>query len=152
MQTFLPYPDFDQTAKCLDMRRLGKQRVEAWQIYLALTEHSYGWKNHPAVKMWQGYEPALCYYGLVICIEWIQRGYRDTLAVRFQERCLYYEHLFNDRSPFPLPPWLGNEEFHQSHKSNLMRKNPEFYGKFFGSDYPQNLSYFWPTTQDNHQK
>ena len=28
MQTFLPYKDFGKTAKCLDYRRLGKQRVE----------------------------------------------------------------------------------------------------------------------------
>ena len=32
MQTFLPYPDFKQSAACLDYRRLGKQRVEGVQI------------------------------------------------------------------------------------------------------------------------
>jgi len=32
MQTFLPFPDFAESAKCLDNRRLGKQRVEAKQI------------------------------------------------------------------------------------------------------------------------
>ncbi|CAM5346647.1 Cytoplasmic protein OS=Streptomyces chartreusis OX=1969 GN=CP983_00565 PE=4 SV=1 [Streptomyces chartreusis] len=31
MQTFLPHPDFRQTALLLDRRRLGKQRVEALQ-------------------------------------------------------------------------------------------------------------------------
>ena len=34
MQTFLPYPDFWVSAKMLDDKRLGKQRVEAMQIRL----------------------------------------------------------------------------------------------------------------------
>ena len=42
MQTFLPYPDFTQSAKTLDYRRLGKQRVEAWQILNALRGVSKG--------------------------------------------------------------------------------------------------------------
>ena len=37
MQTFLPYPDFVQTAGVLDARRLGKQRVETIQVMRALT-------------------------------------------------------------------------------------------------------------------
>ena len=32
MQTFLPYADFAQSAKVLDMKRLGKQRVEVLQL------------------------------------------------------------------------------------------------------------------------
>ena len=32
MQTFLPYPDMIKSAKALDYKRLGKQRVEAKQI------------------------------------------------------------------------------------------------------------------------
>ena len=36
MQTFLPYADFERTAAVLDVRRLGKQRVEVLQICNAL--------------------------------------------------------------------------------------------------------------------
>ena len=32
MQTFMPYPDYSESARCLDRQRLGKQRVEAFQI------------------------------------------------------------------------------------------------------------------------
>ncbi len=53
MQTFLPYPDFKRSAKVLDYRRLGKQRVEALQILKALQVENYGWRNHPIVKMWK---------------------------------------------------------------------------------------------------
>ena len=47
MQTFLPYSDFIKSAKCLDYRRLGKQRVEAWQIYNTLKkgENYANWKT-----------------------------------------------------------------------------------------------------------
>ena len=59
MQTFLPYKSFRKTALCLDNKRLGKQRVETLQILRALTGYynqSGAWLNHPAVKMWRGYE------------------------------------------------------------------------------------------------
>jgi hypothetical protein len=36
MQTFLPYPDFRESLESLDNKRLGKQRVEALQLTLAL--------------------------------------------------------------------------------------------------------------------
>lgn len=32
MQTFIPFPDFCQSAEVLDMKRLGKQRVESFQV------------------------------------------------------------------------------------------------------------------------
>ena len=37
MQTFLPYPSFEESAKVLDWRRLGKQRVEGMQIINAIS-------------------------------------------------------------------------------------------------------------------
>ena len=43
----------------LDHRRLGKQRVEVLQILRALTRERYGWKSHPVVRMWAGYDEAL---------------------------------------------------------------------------------------------
>lgn len=86
MQTFLPYSDFKQSAQCLDNKRLGKQRVEALQILKAITDPSYGWQNHPAVKMWRGYEHALSKYALEICDEWIKRGFKDTCADKIMEK------------------------------------------------------------------
>ncbi len=37
MQTFLPYSDFRKSLESLDNKRLGKQRVEAYQIISAIT-------------------------------------------------------------------------------------------------------------------
>lgn len=135
MMTFLPYASFTKTAKCLDYRRLGKQRVEAWQIYQSLTNKNYGWKNHPIVKMWKGYEQALLRYGIAICIEWKRRKYIDNMLERF---CKEYKLNKDIGNPF----WLGNEDFHASHRSNLLRKNKEYYSKF-GWKETDNLPYVW---------
>jgi hypothetical protein len=132
MQTFLPYPSFQDSAICLDNKRLGKQRVEAYQILNCLQGLSLGWRNHPAVKMWRGYENALSCYGRAICSEWIKRGFNDTLLSKF-----------SSSGTFQDPYWLGNEQFHLSHQSNLVRKLPEHYGKYF-PNVPDNLAYIWP--------
>ncbi len=138
MQTFLPYPDFAESAKVLDRLRLGKQRVEAWQILRGLRGESNGWRNHPAVKMWAGYENALACYGVAVCKEWIRRGFRDTLLERFQERI---------GSPIVMPPWLGDPPFHAAHRSNLLRKDPIWYGQFGWSE-PHDLPYIWPIAEE----
>jgi hypothetical protein len=67
MQTFLPYANFSRTASVLDMKRLCKQRVETLQVMKALSDPSYGWQNHPAVKMWRGHRGALMMYQEAIC-------------------------------------------------------------------------------------
>lgn len=137
MQTFLPYKSFAASAKCLDNRRLGKQRIEAWQIYQALTLPKYGWKHHPAVRMWKGYEPALCSYGWYICNEWkYNRGFNDTIEFRF------IDAMFDMESSIITPPWL-NDSFCNSHRSNLLRKDPKWYSQF-NWQVPDNLPYIWP--------
>lgn len=135
MQTFLPYSDFDKCAKCLDTKRLGKQRVEAWQI-LGLLAGKYPkstWNNHPAVLMWKGFEPALNMYGRAICSEWISRGYVDNMIGRFD---IHESH--------DLPAFIGNEKFHASHRSALLFKKYDYYIKF-GWTEPAEYNYVWPT-------
>jgi len=135
IQTFLPFPSFAESAAALDYRRLGKQRVECKQIMLALIDPTYGWQNHPAVKMWRGHVRALADYATFICLEWKSRGYKDTLAPWFID----FAVLNKDSEP----PWLGAPDFHRSHQSNLIRKDPAFYApKFPGV--PGDLPYIWP--------
>ena len=134
MQTFLPYPSFEETAAILDYRRLGKQRVEAFQIHNIINQPDYvgRWANHPAVKMWRGYENALKLYVNVMIVEWKRRGYRNTM--------LNYD-IEADEIIFPW--WLGDPTFHDSHKSNLLRKFPEYYCQFHWH-VPDDLPYVWP--------
>ena len=80
MQTFLPYPDFARSARALDVRRLGKQRVECLQVVRGLTVPDYGWRHHPAVRMWRGHLEALGRYTLACCEVWTEGGRADTCA------------------------------------------------------------------------
>jgi hypothetical protein len=132
MQTFLPYPNFAASMKVLDMRRLGKQRVEALQILNALCGQSKGWVNHPATRMWRGYQPALRLYLRESILEWVRRGYSNGMDIP-------------DYDPAPeMPPWLGRADIHASHRSNLLRKDPAWYSQFKWQE-PNDLQYVWPT-------
>lgn len=149
MQTFLPDPDFSATARLLDDRRLGKQRVEAMQILRALTRDSYGWKSHPAVLMWGGFEEALAAYALAMCTEWCGRGFADTVARSVVADLREATGIDAPRlqaelaAAGVLPPWLGDEAFHASHRSALVRKGPEHYRPLF-PDVAADLPYVWP--------
>ena len=161
MQTFLPYESFTLSAKVLDYRRLGKQRVECKQLLQALLSGPYQvkvgdnwlpirnpdeaeggkvrktpWRNHPAAKMWQGYEDALVEYAIEICKEWIRRGYNDSLLPFFQD----YQNV--DGKFGGVPEIIGNEAFHASHRSNLLRKDFAHYSQF-GWEEDSTLPYIW---------
>lgn len=147
MQTFLPYRSFESSARVLDMRRLGKQRVETLQIMKALATGE-GWVNHPVTKMWRGSEGALLSYQWYICKEWQRRGYKDTCWVKTRD--LYYS-IQGDRGFRPgnvlLPPFIGLRRFHSAHRANLLRKDPLHYGRFSWPEEPAE-GYWYPVIDD----
>lgn len=155
MQTFLPYADFARSARSLDDRRLGKQRVEALQILRALTRPTYGWQHHPAVLMWRGYEEALGAYALAICREWCRRGHADTCAAKLLDDLATAGVVVPPRSQRELrdagalPPWLGDRAVHRSHRSALVRKDRDHYGTRFSE--PDDLPYVWPVRSRDRQ-
>lgn len=163
MQTFLPYPDFEESAKSLDRQRLGKQRVENLQVMAALLfgrvissdengkplpEDEWkiedyepkGWTNHPVARMWRGHELALFMYQEAVCREWMARGYADTCLAK---SAMIFQHGHKQRVGFGLPAWFGDEALHISHQSNLIRKDPEYYEIQFPG-VPSDLDYIWP--------
>jgi hypothetical protein len=149
MQTFTPYADFEKSLRTLDLKRLGKQRVEVIQIVRALTVPGYAWSSHPAVLMWKGYEEALGRYGLTACAVWTERGFGDSCATTIRadlatagisEIRSYQELGLADA----LPPWLFDEAVQLSHRSSLLRKDREHYGPLFPPDTPPDLDYVWP--------
>lgn len=143
MQTFLPSENFETSASQLDNMRLGKQRVETYQILCALTNPNYGWQNHPAVKMWRNYQGALARYGIVVCQEWINRGYKDTMLPRIEK----FE------SSFVVPWWIGDDRLHSSHRAALLQKARSaksanvkminWYNQWLWQENPE-LNYWWP--------
>ena len=136
MQTFLPYPDFKKSVEVLDYRRLGKQRVETFQVLNILLgrTNTKGWINHPVTKMWRGYEAALQQYQNFTIQEWINRGYKNNMS---------FESILVQAK---MPPWIGDEKLHISHRSNLLRKDWEYYSVYFNED--PSLPYFWPTDEN----
>ncbi len=145
MQTFLPSDSFVESARALDTARLGKQRVETLQILRALVLPTYGWQRHPAVSMWRGHLPALTAYGLATTDEWRARGFADAVHEQLLE--FAPEVAGRDQQQLAvaglMPPWLGDFAVHESHRSKLIAKDPEFYlPRFPGT--PQGLEYVWP--------
>lgn len=134
MQTFLPYPDFAASLRVLDYRRLGRQRVEAFQLLRAISGKGSGWSNHPVAIMWRGYDNALKEYHNLAIDEWVQRGYRNNMPKkRIRGKGVY-------------PPWIGDNAFHASHRSNLLRKD-RYYYSVFGWTEPDDLPYIWPVSK-----
>ena len=130
MQTFLPYPEFDKSAAVLDRQRLGKQRVEAYQIFRSI-KFGNGWSHHPIVKMWTGFENALKLYSNAMVTEWIRRGYRNNMEIHNLNGC-----------KIAFPWWLGNDEFHASHRAALLAKDYGYYSKYGWSEAPE-INYVW---------
>lgn len=139
MQTFLPYGrSFRAGARALDRQRLGKQRVEGLQILRTIKGLSHGWATHPAVKMWNGYEEALASYVINVCDEWISRGYKDSC----RDKVLSLTPLEVGQK-IVLPDWIDDIEISLSHKANLVRKLPEYYGGLWPNVDPT-MPYKWP--------
>lgn len=133
MQTFLPYPDFKKSLQSLDNKRLGKQRVETFQIINAITGRPKldgtpykGWVNHPCSIMWKDYVPALKLYLNLSIDEWICRGFKNTMKKEEIDETIEY------------PSWFGYSRFHDSHKSNLLKKDYLYYSQ-----------YNWEVSQDD---
>jgi hypothetical protein len=145
MQTFLPYADFVDSVRSLDPGRLGKQRVEALQLLRALTFPTYGWQNHPATRMWRGRVPALARYALDAVDAWTALGHADSTRPLITE--FSPEAAESRVERLAVPSWLGDEAFHLAHRSNLIRKLPEFYGPRF-PDVPDDLPYVWPVPEN----
>ena len=87
--------------------------------------------NHPATKMWKGYEPALRMYMRAVILEWISRGYKNNMEIPEPES-------------YELPPWWGDERVHSSHRRALLDKDiVYYYENHKWEDYPE-LNYYWP--------
>ena len=134
MQVFVPETTFQTIAEVLDMRRLGKQRVETLQILRANLGMTKGWVNHPASRMWADNLAGLSAYGVAMCEEWIGRGYKDT--------CLDKIVALVNPDQNDLPEWWGRTDIVESHRSNLIRKHPDHYRPLY-PDTRDDLPYIW---------
>ena len=136
----MPFSDFAASAACMDYKRVGKQRVEAWQILNTILCGKKAWSNHPAVLMWRGHTDALKVYYNAFCAEWANRGYQN---IKLKPIAVSQSVV--------MPPWVGDERLHSSHRRALLVKNPAHYAplgwKELDSDEVKEgeYTYYWPT-------
>lgn len=115
MQVFLISKSPQETIKVLDDKRLVKQGLETRQILNTLTGRSEGWKSHPAVLAFKGYEKFLAKYGLAVNSECLERGFKGNNKDFFNE-VLASDFLDAE------PTWLSNEAIFASHRGRLKCK------------------------------
>jgi hypothetical protein len=153
MQTFLPFPNFAESARVLDDKRLFKQVVECKQILTALRlkreqrkpniKEFVAWANHPAVLMWEGHERKLKRYQFACIQEWIKRRFGYVVFAAHEDMDIH------GMAPVG-PEWLGSVEFHGKHRAILLAKNPEHYKQFGWKEEPATKNsrgqypYLWP--------
>ncbi len=126
LQTYLPYPSFVESAKCLDNKTLDKQRIDIQSILNSLSTND-KYSSSQICKMWKGYEYALKYYYNCVVLEYEHRGFENKLSPRY-----YLEVFFvhPTRPQWKFPPCIGAESFHLSQKKILLKNNPKWYSKF----------------------
>lgn len=109
---------------------MNKQIIECSQILKVLREGQGGWANHPAVRMWDGHELALVEYAQVCFFEFCDRGgtteHKSWLGIHhayIQGSDNHFMDVWGQHKASPsYPSWLGNEEFHSSHRGRLLHK------------------------------
>jgi hypothetical protein len=162
MQTFVPTTTgYADIAKTLDRQRLNKQALEGWQIMMTLLEldpqgnHRVpkGWVNHPAVRMWRGYEYQLCEYVQSMVTEWKSRGYKSTIGDKAEQtrQQAIALGLIDPRSAV-APGWLTDKQLSEavasSHRVALLNKDYEWYSQFDWAEdtgrRPDTYDYVWP--------
>lgn len=102
----------------------------------------------PLAKAWQGYEFALCIYGMMLCMEYhMNRGYADGAFFRFKALCEEYKSQFPGAAYAP-PPWFKDVDVLKSHRSALLRRDPYRYEDKW-TQVPENWPYLCPVVDDD---
>jgi hypothetical protein len=159
VNTFVTAPTVEECASNLDNKRLGKQRVEAKQIIDILESNKVqGFSNHPIVGQWRGFTQALKVYYNAMFDEWAERGFKNEKLSRYQiVQDPKLSHLVKDPNEIVVmfPAWFFSPIMHLTHKCDLYRKKPEFYGqKFTFSTAEQEYlkrGYIWTSRLDQKQ-
>lgn len=159
MQTFLTSTNSLECAQNLDNKRLNKQILEGYQILNVLSGKSKtgGWRNHPAVLMWKGYERGLWSYIESMVQIANLRGIKTENNVKnlqtLYEQC--WEDWGNEHPEF----WRDENKVMRiitTHRANLFKKDPLYYVRYqYAVDSPHNnpccptrkepCKYYWPT-------
>jgi hypothetical protein len=159
MQTFLTSTNTLECAQNLDNKRLNKQILEGYQILNVLSGKSKtgGWRNHPAVLMWKGYERGLWTYIESMVQVASLRGIKTENNVKNLNAL--YEQCWDDWGDNHPDFWQDENKVMRiitTHRANLFNKDPLYYVKYqYAVTSPYNApccpdrkepcKYYWPT-------
>jgi hypothetical protein len=129
MQTWITDKDFYKSAVNLNRQHLQANLYESIHILASLLDVNdklvnpkRNVKNHPAAKLWEGYEDALFYYIDAHIVAWLNIGYKCNIN-KANMRFIYAVMKDNKYSYFQnkISNWI-TDELIQTHRSVLIQK------------------------------
>ena len=104
--------------------------------------------------MWRNYDNALYLYLIAVKDACVARD----ISVNKNWDAITDMHKRNwfRGNGIVMPPWLGDERVHLSHRQNLYNKDPKYYKQFQQdalkpkSNCCDKCNYFWPTHTDQY--
>lgn len=166
MQTFITGGGDSHGVANLDSKRLNKQLLEGRQILNVLVTiqkdpaAKVAWRNHPAVKMWAGYEFAL--YSYLLWVETECRK-REIQTEKNMAAIVDLAMELDGSSLGRVPAWwtdpVRKDRIITSHRASLYKKDPDYYAEWkFESDWVDahryavvccdRCNYYWPTHKE----
>ena len=138
---WIPFANFRMTTHVLDARTLGRQLFVCADV-LETHVQSCRRKGHRAetlhALMWRDYPGAIIRMMVCALQEIRLRGYPQPLpdprTAEGQRLYLVGEEISSRLDE--IPPWLGSGSLHASHRSRLLREDPEWYMQFDWRELP----------------
>jgi len=141
VNTFLISDDWNETARALDTRRLGRQIQEVYELASVVLRHELGqpavenmltglsipqierlwtaYQHHPVVRMWVGHSRALVEYGQACADEWQERqGIAHLMGAKIEKLMILYGEFLTQAPPL----WQYREELYKVHRGVLLWK------------------------------
>jgi hypothetical protein len=160
MRIYTPYNSVKLNAAVLDEKTLGGQCNSSITILETLRGRSKGWQWHPGVTMWQGYEDLLVDHAVGFIKTWTappmnhpdlwtpklaKLGYFRQIDLLTKTR-----YVRMPKQSLDMPWWWGNQMFHMSNQSALLRIEPDWYDKFLVV--PNDICDWWPLAEEGKFK
>lgn len=150
LTTYVPMADAVEVAEILNNVDIGHVASTVHSLLKEMhAETPCYLRDHPYYKMWVGHAPALAAYGLAMCDEIRKRDRFETRDAREVFEAVeegIRQHLeYATAADYTLtyPQWWGDVELHLAHQSELVRRYPGHYMKYF-PDIPMTIAPFWP--------
>lgn len=152
MQTYLPYEDFKETARVLEVHDLATSISTSISILDCIHETVDGNEvdmvnRLPIVRMWRGREVVLVQYGETLLEEWYGRPSDERLAIDFMAEedalALHMEWATSGEYSMDRPRWTSDTNLHLAHRAELIRHDPPNYAHVW-PDLNLDRAMFWP--------